>query len=71
VHTPHTCHTVTTVISYTVSALNKNVEMESLGFLKDSAPLGVLVDSFVSHLVSQEFKCHTLRVETGILHYVQ
>jgi hypothetical protein len=37
-----------TVISYTVSALNENVEMESLGFLKDSAPWGVLVDSFVS-----------------------
>jgi hypothetical protein len=37
-----------TVTQYTVSVLNENVEMESLGFLKDSAPWGVLVDSFVS-----------------------
>jgi len=42
-----------------VGTLNENTEMESLGFLKDSAPWGVLVDSLVSYLVSQEFKCHT------------
>ena len=39
-----------TVISCTVlvGTLDENIEMESLGFLKDSAPWGVLVDSFVS-----------------------
>ena len=30
-----------------VGMLNENTEMESLGFLKASAPWGVLVDSFV------------------------